>query len=57
MKGRLAHQLARQRGLGVADMALALRDGRPRRANGDLAYHVLDIMHAMTPRMRGGTLN
>jgi predicted dehydrogenase len=35
------------RGLGVADMALALRDGRPHRANGDLAYHVLDIMYAI----------
>ncbi len=34
------------RGLGVADMALALRTGRPHRANGALAYHVLDCMHA-----------
>jgi predicted dehydrogenase len=34
------------RGLGVADMASALRSGRPHRANGDLAYHVLDLMHA-----------
>jgi len=34
------------RGLGVADMAVAIRTGRPHRANGDLAYHVLDIMHA-----------
>jgi predicted dehydrogenase len=34
------------RGIGVADMAEALRQGRPHRANGDLAYHVLDIMHA-----------
>jgi predicted dehydrogenase len=35
------------RGLGVADMAAALRDGRPARAGGDLAYHVLDVMHAV----------
>lgn len=35
------------RGLGVADMAHALRSGRPHRANGRLAYHVLDIMHAL----------
>jgi predicted dehydrogenase len=35
------------RGLGVADMAHALRSGRPHRANGDMAYHVLDIMHAV----------
>jgi predicted dehydrogenase len=35
------------RGLGVADMAYALRSGRPHRASGELAYHVLDIMHAI----------
>jgi predicted dehydrogenase len=34
------------RGLGVADMASAIRSGRPHRANGELAYHVLDLMHA-----------
>lgn len=34
------------RSTGVADMAYALRSGRPHRASGDLAYHVLDIMHA-----------
>ncbi len=34
------------RGLGLADMAAALRSGRAHRANGDLAYHVLDLMHA-----------
>lgn len=35
------------RGLGVADMAYALRSGRPHRANGEMAYHVLDIMQAL----------
>jgi len=34
------------RGLGVADMAQAIRSGRPHRASGRLAYHVLDVMHA-----------
>lgn len=34
------------RGIGVADMAYALRSGRNHRASGELAYHVLDIMHA-----------
>ncbi len=34
------------RGLGVADLARALRDGTPARASGELAYHVLDVMHA-----------
>ncbi|MDF1515657.1 MAG: Gfo/Idh/MocA family oxidoreductase [Anaerolineae bacterium] len=34
------------RGIAVADMAYALRSGRKHRASGELAYHVLDIMHA-----------
>lgn len=34
------------RGLGVADMARALRDGGSFRANDQLTYHVLDLMHA-----------
>lgn len=34
------------RSLGVADLAYALRTGRPHRASGELAYHVLDLMHA-----------
>jgi len=32
------------RGIGVADMAYALLSGRQHRANGEMAYHVLDIM-------------
>ena len=35
------------RGLGVADMARAIAEGRPHRASGDLANHVLEIMHAV----------
>jgi len=35
------------RGIGVADMAAALEEGRPHRTNGELTYHVLDIMHAI----------
>jgi predicted dehydrogenase len=43
----LTHGYTKQsRGIGVADMAYALHSGRPHRANGELAYHVLDIMHA-----------
>ena len=34
------------RGLGVADMAYALRSGRPPRASGELTYHVLDVMQS-----------
>jgi predicted dehydrogenase len=42
------------RGLGVAEMAEAIREGRPHRANGDLAFHVLDIMHATLESAREG---
>ena len=34
------------RGLGVADLAAAMRSGRDHRASGQLAHHVLDIMQA-----------
>lgn len=34
------------RGIGVADMAAAIRAGRAHRASGELTYHVLDAMHA-----------
>jgi predicted dehydrogenase len=42
------------RGLGVADMAAALRSGRPHRANGDMAFHVLDVMEAVDDASRSG---
>ena len=35
------------RGLGVADLACAARRGRPQRAGGELALHVLDVIHAI----------
>ncbi len=34
------------RGIGVADMASAIRARRKARASGELCYHVLDLMHA-----------
>lgn len=34
------------RGIGPADMACGLCTGRKHRASGELAYHVLDLMHA-----------
>jgi predicted dehydrogenase len=43
------------RSLGLADMAHALNSGRPHRASGDLAYHVLDIMHAVHDASEQGT--
>jgi predicted dehydrogenase len=42
------------RGLGLADMAIGLRTGQPHRANGDLAYHVLEVMHAVETASREG---
>lgn len=35
------------RGIGLADMALAMQTGRKHRASGDLAFHVLDIMQGI----------
>ena len=40
------------RGIGVADMAYALRTGHKHRANGALAYHVLDIMQSFDESSR-----
>jgi predicted dehydrogenase len=34
------------RGAGLADMAAAIRSGRPHRAHGHLAFHVVDIIQA-----------
>jgi predicted dehydrogenase len=42
------------RGLGLADMAHAMHTGRPHRADGALAYHVLDVMHALHESARDG---
>jgi predicted dehydrogenase len=36
---------ANSRGLGLTDMAEAITENRPHRASGDLAYHVLEVMH------------
>ena len=35
------------RGIGLADMSNAIVNGRAHRANGQTAFHVLDIMHAI----------
>jgi predicted dehydrogenase len=40
------HAEGNWRGLGVADLAQALRDGRPQRCSGELALHVLEVMEA-----------
>lgn len=42
------------RGIGAIDMAAAIRTGRDHRANGDLAYHVLDVMEGILDAASGG---
>jgi predicted dehydrogenase len=42
------------RGIGVADMAYAITYGRPHRVNGDMAYHVLDVMEAFEDASQSG---
>jgi len=44
-----------QRGIGVADMARAIRDGGDYRASGELAFHVLDVMIALDEAATTGT--
>ncbi len=43
----LTHSSTVGRGIGVADMAYAIRTGRTHRASGELAYHVLDVMQSL----------
>ena len=50
----LTHTDAIGRGTGVADMAYAIRSGRPHRASGELAYHVLDAMYAFEDASQTG---
>jgi predicted dehydrogenase len=42
------------RGLGVRDMAAAIREDRPHRANGEMAYHVLDLMQSFEEASTSG---
>lgn len=42
------------RGVGVADMAAAVAEKRAHRANGNLAYHVLDVMHRLHESAEAG---
>jgi len=39
--------------LGVVDMAVAIAQGRPHRASGELAYHVLEVMAALVGSSEG----
>jgi len=42
------------RGIGITDMALAIEENRPHRASGELAFHVLDIMHGILEASASG---
>jgi len=41
------------RGVGVADLARAVRTGEPHRASGSLAFHVLDVMESLLEAAAG----
>jgi len=43
------------RGTGVLDLARAIREGRPHRGSGALAYHVLDVMVAIDESVAAAT--
>lgn len=52
----LTHQYqGNSRGIGVADMAHAIQSGSPHRANGQLAFHVLEAMYGFHDSSESGT--
>ncbi|MGW7538659.1 Gfo/Idh/MocA family protein [Amycolatopsis sp. NPDC054798] len=50
--GAVGHSASR--GVGVLELARAVRAGVPERASGELAYHVLDVMVSVEESMAGG---
>ncbi|MHC4870730.1 MAG: Gfo/Idh/MocA family protein [Planctomycetota bacterium] len=54
-EAEIKHNEEINRGTGVADMAYALRTGRPHRVTGELAFHVLDLMQAFHESSDTGT--
>ena len=42
------------RGIGAADMAYGIVHDRPHRASGEMALHVLEIMHAILASSESG---
>ena len=45
--GRTAGYAPLGRGLGVLELASALKQGRPHRASAEVAFHVLEIMEGL----------
>ncbi|HSI85361.1 MAG: Gfo/Idh/MocA family protein [Candidatus Methylacidiphilales bacterium] len=50
-----SHSIEVRRGIGVADMAQAIIEGRPHRASGALAQHVLEVMLSFDKSSKTGT--
>ncbi len=50
----LTHRTDVGRGIGVADMAYAIRSGRPHRASAEMAFHVLDLMEGIPEAAQRG---
>jgi predicted dehydrogenase len=46
--------ITNSRCLGVAEMAYAMRQNRPHRAHGDMAYHILDVMQSFLDASQAG---
>ena len=51
---RAGAQVANYRGAGLVDMAVALRLGRPLRASGEFALHVLEVLDAFERSSKSG---
>jgi predicted dehydrogenase len=51
----LTHSADHERGIGVADLAHALRTGRAHRASSELALHVLEVLTALEESSRTGS--
>ena len=49
-----AHREPTSRGIGLADMAWAMRSGRPHRASGELASHCVDVMQSLLDSAQKG---
>jgi predicted dehydrogenase len=50
----LTHNGKTGRGMGLADMAAAISSGRPHRASGELALHVVEVMESFHASSRAG---
>ncbi|MGC5166597.1 Gfo/Idh/MocA family protein [Luteimicrobium sp. DT211] len=51
-----AHGVTRTRGIGVVELARAVRAGVPERASGEQAFHVLDVMVSTIEAASSGTV-